>query len=444
MRDILPPESALWGHIEQVAREVFRAYAYQEIRTPLVEPTELFARGVGEDTDIVTKEMYTFKDVHWSPTGSVNLGKISELGQSLLTLRPEATASVVRAYIEHKLYEQPGLKKLFYMGPMFRRERPQKGRYRQFYQIGAEAIGSESPTVDAELIEMLFVLLERLHLKGSTLWLNSVGCAKCRPVYMARLREALAKVRGQLCADCQRRTENNPLRVLDCKVPEDQPVIETLPTMASSLCADCQQHFEQLQSYLRDRRIPFALQPRLVRGLDYYTRTTFEIVHGALGAQNSLLGGGRYDGLSEELGGPPAPGIGFSIGEDRFVLALEAAKESAKQVSELPLYIAWMGESAFRHAAELARELRARNVVVEVAADPVKLKKSLEVASRIGARAVLIVGEQELAEGRYPLRDMARGEQRTVTKEELFQQFAGAASATEATPAPAGKASDSR
>ena len=427
MRDILPPESALWGQIEQVAREVFRAYAYREIRTPLVEPTELFTRGVGEDTDIVTKEMYTFEDRD---------------AQSL-TLRPEATASVVRAYIEHKMYEQPGLKKLYYMGPMFRRERPQKGRYRQFYQIGAEAIGSESPAVDAEVIEMLVELLDRLRLTGFTLWLSSVGCAQCRPAYVARLREALGKVRAQLCPDCQRRTETNPLRVLDCKVPEDQPVIEALPTLVASLCADCTQHLEQLQSYLHDRRIPFTLQPRLVRGLDYYTRTTFEIVHGALGAQNSLLGGGRYDGLSEALGGLPAPGIGFSIGEDRFVLALEAAKESAKTASELPLYIAWMGESAFRHAAELARELRARNVVVEVAADPVKLKKSLEVASRMGARAVLIVGEQELAEGRYPLRDMARGEQRTVTKEELLQQFAGLVLTTEATPAPAGKANNS-
>ncbi|MBI3895773.1 MAG: histidine--tRNA ligase [Acidobacteria bacterium] len=446
MRDILPPESALWGQIEQAAREILRAYAYQEIRTPLVEPTELFARGVGEDTDIVTKEMYTWEDWSRPYKGFEKAGEILSregAGQSL-TLRPEATASVVRAYIEHRMYEQPGLKKLFYLGPMFRRDRPQKGRYRQFYQIGAEAIGSESAAVDAEVIEMLIGLLNRLGLTGFTLWLNSVGCAQCRPIYVARLREALAKVRGQLCADCQRRSETNPLRVLDCKVPEDQPIIETLPTMAGSLCADCQKHFEQLQGYLHDRRIPFTLQPRLVRGLDYYTRTTFEFVHGSLGAQNAILGGGRYDGLSEILGGPSAPGIGFSIGEDRLVLALEAVKESAEQTNELPLYIAWMGESAFCHAAELARELRARNVVVEVAADPVKLKKSLEIASRMGARNVLIVGEQELAEGRYPLRDMARGEQRSVTKEELFQQFAGASLTQEATPAPAGKASNSR
>lgn len=408
MRDILPGESALWGEIEQAAREVFRAYAYREIRTPLVEPTELFARGVGEETDIVSKEMYTFDD-H---------------GESL-TLRPEATASVVRAYIEHKMYDRPGLKKVFYMGPMFRRERPQKGRYRQFYQIGAEAIGSESPKVDAEVLEMLLALLNRLNLKGFNLLLNSVGCAECRPQYLAFLRAELSKVRHQLCTDCQRRTETNPLRVFDCKVPEDQPIIEHLPTIADSLCAACRQHFEQLQSYLGDRGITFVLEPRLVRGLDYYTRTAFEIVHGTLGAQNALLGGGRYDGLSEELGGPSAPGIGFSIGEDRFVLVKEAARALAERSEGVHLYIAWIGESAYRHAAELARQLRAdaHDLVVELSADPAKLKKSLELASRLQAWYVLIVGDLELVQGKYPLREMASGSQRTVTKDELFREI---------------------
>ncbi len=405
MRDILPPESALWEHIEQVARSVFRAYAYQEIRTPLVEVTDLFARGVGQETDIVTKEMYTFDD----------------RDRQSLTLRPEATASVVRAFLEHQMHTQPGLKKFYYMGPMFRRERPQKGRYRQFYQIGAEAIGSESPRVDAEILEMLIALLSRLRLTGFTLLLNSVGCQKCRPQYLATLRQELEKVRDRLCPDCQRRSETNPLRVLDCKVPADQPVIDRLPALSGSLCAACREHFDQLQGYLKERNIPFQLQPRMVRGLDYYTRTTFEITHGALGAQNALLGGGRYDGLSEALGGPPAPGIGFSIGEDRFALTVEAVP------NDLSLYIAWMGESAYRHAAELARELRARNVMVEVASDSVKLKKALELASRLKARSVLIIGDKELAEGRYPLRDMARGEQRIVTKPELLQQFAGPA-----------------
>ena len=397
-----------------MAREVFRAYAYREIRTPLVEVTELFARGVGEETDIVTKEMYTFDD----------RSRETSSAQSL-TLRPEATASVVRAFLEHKLYEQPGVKKFFYMGPMFRRERPQKGRYRQFYQIGTEAIGSDSATVDAEVIEMLIVLLGRLWLNEYILYVNSVGCVECRPSYLASLRTELAKIREQLCSDCQRRSETNPLRVFDCKVPADQSLIARLPTLSGSLCAACRQHFELLQSYLRERQISFTLEPRLVRGLDYYTRTTFEIVHGALGAQNSLLGGGRYDGLSEMLGGPRAPGVGFSLGEDRFVLAVEQTvpPDPRKFGNELSLYIAWLGENAFRHAAELARELRARNAIVEIAADAAKLKKSLELASRLGARYVLIVGDQELAEGKYPLRDMSCGEQHTVTKDELFREF---------------------
>ncbi|MBI2816579.1 MAG: histidine--tRNA ligase [Acidobacteria bacterium] len=408
MRDILPPESRLWGRIEQVARELFHAYAYQEIRTPLVEPTELFARGVGEETDIVTKEMYTWED----------------RDSKSLTLRPEATASVVRAFIEHKMYEQPGLKKLYYMGPMFRRERPQKGRYRQFFQIGAEAIGSDSPAVDAELIEMIVALLARFDLSGFTLLLNSVGCSTCRPAYIATLRDALRQVSGLLCPDCQRRSETNPLRVLDCKVPEDQPIIDGLPILFESLCPGCFTHSQRVEEYLQDRQIAFTMQPRLVRGLDYYTRTTFEIVHGALGAQNALLGGGRYDGLSEALGGPRAPGIGFSLGEDRFVLAVEqAAPVETKARTDRLLYIAWLGESAYRHAAELARELRALNAAVEVAPDAAKLKKSLEIASRIGAGHVLIIGDQELAEGKYPLRDMSRGEQRTVNNDDLFREF---------------------
>jgi histidyl-tRNA synthetase len=318
---------------------------------------------------------------------------------------------------------------------MFRRERPQKGRYRQFYQIGAEAIGSESPAVDAEVIEMLVEMLAALDITGCTLLLNSVGCRVCRPQYLETLRSELAKVRDQLCADCQRRSETNPLRVLDCKVPQDQPIIERLPTIADSLCAACKTHFAQLQGYLRDRNIAFALQLRMVRGLDYYTRTTFEFVHGSLGAQNSLLGGGRYDGLSEDLGGPPAPGIGFSIGEDRLVLTLEQAPHAAaaSDSSGSDLYIAWMGEDAYRHAARLARELRERSATVELAPEPVKLKKSLEVASKLGARFALIIGDQELSEGRYPLRDLARGEQRSVSREELMDCFGTPTSASTVT-----------
>jgi histidyl-tRNA synthetase len=376
--------------------------------------------------------MYTFED-----RGDARSAEPMP-GQSL-TLRPEATASVVRSYIENRLWEQPGVKKFYYMGPMFRRERPQKGRYRQFYQIGAEAIGSESPMVDAELLEMLIALFGRLRLTGFTLLLNSVGCPKCRPNYLNALRTALSKVHDQLCVDCQRRSETNPLRVLDCKVQQDQPIIDGLPTLLDLLCAECREHFDKLQGYLRDRQIPFTPQPRLVRGLDYYTRTTFEFVHGALGAQDALLGGGRYDGLSEMLGGPPAPGIGFSIGEDRFVLALSQIAESDAnwESAETPLFIAWLGESAYRFAAELARELRAKNVAIELLADSMKLKKALELASRLRVNHVLIIGDQELAEGKYQLRDMTASAQRSVTKEEILELFAKRAAKSSSTPEPA-------
>jgi histidyl-tRNA synthetase len=403
-RDILPPQSGIWNHVESVARRVFRAYNYHEIRTPIFEETALFARGVGEETDIVSKEMYTFEDRDGSS----------------LTLRPECTASVIRAFIEHRLDQNPGLKKLYYIGPMFRRERPQKGRYRQFFQIGAEAIGSESPAVDAEVIEMVIEILRAAGLEGFQLLLNSVGCPKCRPTFIAALREKLKDVSNTMCADCQRRVETNPLRVLDCKVPEDQPVIDSLPSILDYLDEGCRAHFEAVKSYLTDRAVPFEVRPRLVRGLDYYTRTTFEIVHGSLGAQNSVLGGGRYDGLAESLGSKvPAPGIGFSIGEDRLVMSVE---EKLANLDRLDVYIAPMGEAAARHAAGIARELRGCGAVVEVATDG-KLKKSMEVANKLGAANVIILGDDEIAGGVYSLKDMQSGEQQKLTREELVKRF---------------------
>ncbi len=401
-RDILPPSSSVWNRVEAAAREVFEAYNYSEIRTPIFEETRLFARSVGEETDIVSKEMYTFEDRD---------------GTSL-TLRPEATASVMRAYIEHRLDQQPGLKKLYYMGPMFRRERPQKGRFRQFYQIGAEAIGSESPLVDAEVIEMVIEILRRAGLEGFQLIINSVGDAKCRPKFIAALRERLREVAPQMCADCQRRAETNPLRVLDCKVPEDQPVIDSLPSILDSLCEECRAHFEAVKQYLTDRGIPFEIRPRLVRGLDYYTRTTFEIVHGALGAQNSVLGGGRYDGLAEALASKvPAPGVGFSIGEDRLVMTVEETHPGVL-VRSLDLFIAPLGEQARRHCGVLARDLRRSGLSVEVSTDG-KLKKALEIANKIGARFTLMVGENEMKAGEYQLKDMASGEQKAVSRDEI-------------------------
>src|SRR5208282_2121175 len=332
-RDLLPPSTAVWNRVETIARDVFRTYNYHEIRTPILEETQLFARGVGEETDIVTKEMYTFEDRDGSS----------------LTLRPEATASVMRAYIEHRLDQIPGLQKLYYIGPMFRRERPQKGRFRQFYQIGAEAIGSESPSVDAEVIEMVVDLLLRAGLEGFQLLINSVGDQNCRPQYIALLKEKLLEVKSRLCDDCQRRAETNPLRVLDCKVPEDQPIIDALPSIQDHLCEPCATHFAAVKSHLDDRGIPYEIRPRMVRGLDYYMRTTFEIVHGSLGAQNSVLGGGRYDGLAEALGSRVhSPGIGFSIGEDRLVMSLE----QATPLKEDPLVIVtFTGSETTRHAA---------------------------------------------------------------------------------------------
>jgi histidyl-tRNA synthetase len=391
--------------VEAAARAVLRAYNYHEIRTPIFEETQLFARGVGADTDIVSKEMYTFEDRD---------------GTSL-TLRPENTASVIRAYIEHRLDQRPGVQKLYYIGPMFRRERPQKGRYRQFYQIGAEAIGSESPAVDAEVIAMVLDILKAAGLSGYQLQLNSVGDRNCRPQYVERLREVLKSVAPRMCEDCQRRAETNPLRVLDCKVEADQPIIESLPHITDCLCEACRVHFDAVQKYLTDLGVEYEVRPRLVRGLDYYTRTTFEVVHGALGAQNSVLNDGRYDGLAELLGSRvPAPGIGFSIGEDRLVMSVEEESPAAP----LDLFIAPLGEPALRHAAVLASGFRKEGVIVELSEG--KLKRGMELANKLGARFALIVGENEMAAGRYALKNMATGEQEELTRDEIARRLAAA------------------
>jgi histidyl-tRNA synthetase len=395
----------VWNRVERIAREVFRAYNYHEIRTPILEEEQLFARGVGADTDIVSKEMYAFED----------------RDGSRLVLRPENTASVIRAYIEHRLDQRPGVQKLYYIGPMFRRERPQKGRYRQFFQIGAEAIGSESPFVDAEVIEMVSELLTRTGLSGFTLLINSVGCQNCRPQFVEKLRAALKPVAGQLCADCQRRAETNPLRVLDCKVPADQATIETLPSILDNLCEICAPHFEQVRGFLTDRGISFEVKPRLVRGLDYYMRTTFEVTHGDLGAQNSVLGGGRYDGLAESLGSSVhSPGIGFSIGEDRLVMTV--GQDEGRQEAALDVFVAPLGEAALSHAGVLARDLRRSGISVEVAAN-VKLKRAMELANKSGARYALILGDDEIAAGVYSLKNMQSTEQHRVTREEIFNMI---------------------
>jgi len=401
-RDLLPPDTAVWNRVDAIAREVFRTYNYDEIRTPILEETQLFARGVGQETDIVSKEMYTFEDRDGSS----------------LTLRPENTASVIRAYIEHRLDQKPGVQKLYYIGPMFRRERPQKGRYRQFFQIGAEAIGSESPFIDAEVIELVIEILTRAGLTGFTLLLNSVGDHACRPAYVETLRAALKPVASQLCGDCQRRVETNPLRVLDCKVPQDQPIIDALPSILDHLCQPCNDHFAAVQTYLRDRGIAYDVRPRMVRGLDYYMRTTFEVTHGNLGSQNSVLGGGRYDGLAESLGSTVhSPGIGFSIGEDRLVMTVPEVAGA-----QLDVFLAPLGEAALLHAGNLARDLRRTGVSVEVAANT-KLKRAMELANKYGARFAVILGDDEIAASQYSLKDMQSGDQQRVTREELFQRI---------------------
>jgi histidyl-tRNA synthetase len=411
-RDLLPPETALWNRIEATARSVFARYNFGEIRTPVFEDTALFARGVGEETDIVSKEMYTWED---------RARAQSEKTQTL-TLRPENTAGVVRAYIEHGLGESGLLQKLYYIGPQFRRERPQKGRYRQFSQIGAEVIGptsagSESPLRDAEVLEMLATLLDELGINGWTLHLNSVGSSADRARYNDALRAALLPVASQLCPDCQRRAETNPLRVLDCKVPADQPIIETLPVIADSLDEESKKHFAAVTEALDAAGVPYTRNHRLVRGLDYYTRTTFEFTHGGLGAQNALLGGGRYDGLSEMLGGPRAPGIGFAMGEDRLVLTLLSQESAALQVLA-DAYLAPLGESVNAAALALARELRRQGLSIELGDGSFRLKKSFELGNK-SARRIVILGEDELASGILTVKDFSTGTQTKVPRAEL-------------------------
>ena len=383
--------------MESVARAIFRAYNYHEIRTPILEETQLFARGVGAETDIVTKEMYTFDDHGTS-----------------LTLRPENTAPVIRAYIEHRMDQRPGVQKLYYLGPMFRRERPQKGRYRQFFQIGAEAIGSESPLIDAEVIELVVEILQGAGLAGFKLLINSVGDHNCRAQYVEKLRQELQDKAPHMCGDCQRRAESNPLRVLDCKVEADQPAIDALPSILDSLCETCRVHFDAVKQYLGDRGIEYEVRPRMVRGLDYYMRTTFEVVHGSLGAQNSVLGGGRYDGLAESLGSKiHSPGIGFSIGEDRLVTIVEGEQSSVP----LDLFIAPMGDAALRQAAIMSRDFRRAGHSVDIAEG--KLKRAMELANKLAARYTLIVGDNEMAAGRYALKNMSTGEQLDLTQDEI-------------------------
>jgi histidyl-tRNA synthetase len=398
-----------WLLVERIAREGFRRYGFQEIRTPIIERTDLFERGVGTETD-VNKEMYTFED-----------------GGERVSLRPESTASVVRSYNEHGMFNQPGLTKLFYIGPQFRRERPQKGRYRQFGQIGAEVLGmSDDPAIEAEVIEMLHWYLRRLRIGDTSLLINSIGDAKCRPAFIAALKEAMSQRLDRLCGNCRQRFETNPLRVLDCKVESCQPVLNELPTITGNLCDECDQHFSAFKRMLDDRGIAYIVAPRLVRGLDYYMRTAFEITGSQLGAQNTIVGGGRYDGLSELIGGRAVKGFGFALGIERLVMSLPAdiVSEERPQVS---LFIAYLGDEARNQAFSISRSLRAKGVSVVVDLEGRKLKKALAVADNIRAQYSLIIGDDELKSGNYVLRNMASGDQQKLDEGELFAALAGEA-----------------
>ncbi len=400
-RDLLPEEISRWHLVEDCARRIFDRYGFVEIRTPIIEATELFARSIGSDTDIVGKEMYTFLD---------------QSGRSI-SLRPEATASVVRAYLQHTMHRGSGITKLYYLGPMFRHEKKQMGRWRQFYQLGAEVLGSDNPAVDAEMIEMAWCLLISLGVKAQIL-INSVGCRKCRPQYIDLLRLELQKFLANLCNDCRRRSATNSLRVLDCKVKTCQPYIEQLPVITDHLCHSCTVHFDDLKLYLTDAGINYRLAPRLVRGLDYYAQTAFEMVSSNLGSQNAIVGGGRYDGLSEVLGGPAVHAIGFALGLDRLVMTLPNEKGKACQWKP-EIFLAYLGEPAFKKALLIARNLRHQGHSCYFDFSKGSLKSQLRLANKLQAEHVLIIGENELAREKYSVKRMDDSQQWEVTLPEL-------------------------
>jgi histidyl-tRNA synthetase len=437
-RDLLPPDTALWNRVEQTAHEVFTTYGFGEIRPPIFEATELFARAVGGDTDIVSKEMYTFPDpldigefyskarqMDQIVAGASQFAIVAGLlpDSEMISARPEATASVCRAYIEHNMQQMPQPVKLYYMGPMFRRERPQKGRYRQFYQIGAEILGGpDAPAIDAELIEMLMTFLDKCGLHGTELSINSIGHAadNCRRGYVALLRAELEKVKDKLGADSQRRIETNPLRVLDSKLEHEQALIATLPRIADHLCDECKTHYAAVKHELEARGVIYRENWRLVRGLDYYMRTTFEITAQGLGSQNAVCGGGRYDGLVELLGGPPTKGIGFAIGEDRLILSLqEGGKAPSAQGPDV--FIAWMGEHAYATAIRAAKTLRNAGFRVELPPTELKFSKALERASKLGSRFALILGDNEVQSGEWTLKNLATSEQQKLSEQALLE-----------------------
>ena len=402
VKDILPADMPAWQHLEATARGLFEDFGFAEIRVPVFEYTELFARSIGASTDIVEKEMYTFEDRD---------------GRKI-TLRPEGTAGVVRAFVEHKMYAETQLTKLWYQGPMFRHERPQKGRYRQFYQIGAEALGLDHPHVDIEILTMLHELFKRLGIGGLSLQINSLGDAACRDDYREALKRYLKDKLPALCADCQRRYETNPLRVLDCKVDADK--FTDSPVMLDHLCSPCKSHFQIVEAGLAKLGIPFQVNPRLVRGLDYYTRTTFELVMGHMGAQNTVAAGGRYDGLVKEIGGPASPGIGFALGVER---AISLMNVQALPAPKPALFIAALGEEAVSSVMPMISELRLSGIRVETDYTGASLKSQMKKADKSGAGHTLIIGEQELKDRKAVLRNMQTKEQIEVPLADISDEL---------------------
>ena len=404
-KDILPGETERWQFVEDTARKVFSDFGFKEIKIPILEKTDLFRRSIGETTDIVEKEMYTFED----------------RGGESLTLRPEATASVMRAYLEHNLHASDAVSKLFTFGPMFRRERPQKGRYRQFHQINVELLGPGDPLVDAEVVYMLMLFLERVRLENVSLEINSLGCPGCRPSFRKVLGEYLSKKEKALCEDCRRRLGTNPLRVFDCKVEGCKAAVAAAPFLIDYICAGCGEHFREVQEGLKALKTAFAVNPRMVRGLDYYTKTTFEVTTKSLGAQNAVAGGGRYDRLVKDLGGPEVPGIGFAAGVERLISLLPELMEDI--VRSPDLYIAALGQEAKKLAFLLCNRLRSLGILAETDYSNRSLKSQMKRSDKLGARYTLLLGENEIKERKALLRNMKGGSQDSIGLEDMEKQL---------------------
>ncbi len=394
--DILPQETGIWQYVEGRARDIFTNFGFREIRVPVLEKTDLFKRSIGESTDIVEKEMYTFLD----------------RGDEYLTLRPEATASVIRACIEHAVFTFDPVARLFTIGPMFRRERPQKGRYRQFHQINVECLGLDDPRIDAEVILMLIQFLNAMEMTALRLQINSLGCQECRPVFRSNLYDFLLRRENDFCEDCRRRVVTNPLRVFDCKVNSCQAAIDHAPRLSGFICGKCKDHFTKLKEYLNIFDISFEINDKMVRGLDYYTRTTFEVVTESLGAQNAIAGGGRYDGLVKSLGGPDVPGIGFAVGMERLISLMPRGVEEF--VDTLDLFIAALGDDAQRLAFKLCNAVRIKGIRSDMDYAGKSLKSQMKRADKLNSYYTLILGDNEIRENRAEFRDMRKGSQVTL------------------------------